>query len=100
MAQYTHPEMLVETAWVAEHSKDASIRLVEVDVDTAAYDQGHIAGAIAWNRTPQLCDTVERDIIPKDAFERLMSESGVGNDTTVTSTATTTTGSPPGRCGR
>jgi len=83
MAQYAHPEMLVETAWVAEHSKDAGIRLVEVDVDTAAYDQGHIAGAIAWNWTTQLCDTVERDIIPKDAFERLMSESGVGNDTTV-----------------
>src|SRR6266481_7311019 len=83
MAQYTHPEMLVETAWVAEHGKDAGIRLVEVDVDTAAYDQGHIAGAIAWNWTTQLCDTVERDIIPKNAFERLMSESGVGNDTTV-----------------
>src|SRR6266542_5758450 len=83
MSQYAHPEMLVETAWVAEQAMDPGIRLVEVDVDTAAYDQGHIAGAIAWNWTTQLCDTVERDIIPKNAFERLMSESGVGNDTTV-----------------
>jgi thiosulfate/3-mercaptopyruvate sulfurtransferase len=83
MAQYAHPETLVETAWVAQHGKDADIRLVEVDVDTAAYDQGHIPGAVAWNWTTQLCDTVQRDIIPKDAFEKLMADSGIGNDTTV-----------------
>jgi thiosulfate/3-mercaptopyruvate sulfurtransferase len=83
MAQYAHPEMIVDTAWVAENGRDAGIRLVEVDVDTAAYDQGHISGAIAWNWTTQLCDTVQRDIIPKDVFERLMADSGVGNDTTV-----------------
>ncbi len=75
--------MLVDTAWVAENGRDAGIRLVEVDVDTAAYDQGHVSGAIAWNWTTQLCDTVQRDIIPKDAFEKLMADSGVGNDTTV-----------------
>lgn len=83
MAQYAYTEMLVETSWVAEHGKDAGVRLVEVDVDTAAYDQGHIPGAVAWNWTTQLCDTVERDIIPKDAFEKLMADSGIGNDTTV-----------------
>jgi thiosulfate/3-mercaptopyruvate sulfurtransferase len=83
MAQYAHPETLVETQWVAEHGNDPGIRLVEVDVDTTAYDQGHIPGAIAWNWTTQLCDTVQRDIIPKDAFASLMASSGVGNDTTV-----------------
>lgn len=83
MAQYAHPETLVETKWVAEHGADPGIRLVEVNVDTAAYDQGHIRGAIAWNWTTQLCDTVERDIIPKDAFEKLVADSGIGNDTTV-----------------
>jgi thiosulfate/3-mercaptopyruvate sulfurtransferase len=83
MAQYAHPEMLVETKWVAQHGRDAGVRLVEVDVDTTAYDQDHILGAIAWNWTTQLCDTVQRDIIPKDAFEKLMADSGIGNDTTV-----------------
>lgn len=83
MAEYAHPETLVDTAWVAEHGMDPGVRLVEVDVDTAAYDQGHIKGAIAWNWTTQLCDTLERDIIPKDAFETLMADSGIGNDTTV-----------------
>ena len=83
MAQYAHPEVLVDTAWVAEHARDPDVRVVEVDVDTSAYEQGHIPGAIAWNWTTQLCDTVRRDIIPKDQFEKLMAESGVGNDTTV-----------------
>ena len=83
MTAYAHPEMLVDTAWVAAHSSDPNVRLVEVDVDTAAYEEGHIPGAIAWNWTTELCDTVQRDIIPKDAFEQLMMGSGVGNDTQV-----------------
>src|SRR5690242_3918464 len=83
MAGYAVPEVLVETAWVDDHRYGPKVRLVEVDVDTSGYDQGHIPGAIAWNWTTQLCDTVRRDIIPKDEFERLMARSGVGNDTTV-----------------
>lgn len=83
MTAYAHPEMLVDTAWVAAHSRDPNVRLVEVDVDTAAYEEGHIPGAIAWNWTTELCDTVQRDIIPKDAFEQLMMGSGVGNGTQV-----------------
>ncbi|MGQ0657492.1 MAG: sulfurtransferase [Chromatiales bacterium] len=83
MTQYIHPEMLVETAWVAAHRTDPSVRIVEVDVDTTAYNEGHVPGAIAWDWSTQLCDTVERDIIPKDEFERLMSQSGIGNATTV-----------------
>jgi thiosulfate/3-mercaptopyruvate sulfurtransferase len=83
MTAYAHPEMLVDTAWVAAHSSDPNVRLVEVDVDTAAYEEGHIPGAIAWNWTTELCDTVQRDIIPKDAFEQLMMSSGVGNGTQV-----------------
>jgi thiosulfate/3-mercaptopyruvate sulfurtransferase len=83
MAGYAVPEVLVDTAWVEQHKNDPKVRLVEVDVDTSGYDQGHVPGAVAWNWTTQLCDTLRRDIIPKDQFERLMSESGVGNDTTV-----------------
>ena len=49
MTNYAHPEALVETDWVAAHFKDAGLRLVEVDVDTSAYDQGHFAGAVGWN---------------------------------------------------
>jgi thiosulfate/3-mercaptopyruvate sulfurtransferase len=83
MPNYAHPEVLVSTDWVAKHSQDSNVRLVEVDVDTKAFDEGHIPGSIAWNWNGQLCDTVRRDIIPKDAFEKLMTESGVANDSTV-----------------
>ncbi|WP_324355048.1 hypothetical protein [Methyloceanibacter sp.] len=61
----TLTEVLVETNWVSQHGNDEGIRLVKVDVDTAAYEQGHIPGAIAWNWTIQLCGAVQRDIIIK-----------------------------------
>ncbi len=83
MTEYAHPEVLVPTAWVAEHTNDPKLRIVEVDVDTSAYDQGHIPGAIGWNWQTQLQDTVRRDLIDKRAFEELMSRSGIANDTTV-----------------
>jgi len=83
MAGYAFPETLVSTDWVAEHSADPKVRIVEVDVDTSAYSEGHVPGAIAWAWNKQLCDTVRRDILRQDAVERLMAESGIGNDTTV-----------------
>jgi thiosulfate/3-mercaptopyruvate sulfurtransferase len=83
MSQYAHPEALVDTAWVAEHVTHPNVRIVEVDVNNAAYDEGHVPNAIAWAWTSQLCDTVKRDILSKQQFEQLMSDSGVGPNTTV-----------------
>ena len=83
MAEYAHPEVLVTTDWVAQHGSDAGIRLVEVDVDTAAYDEGHISGAVGLNWQTQLCDQVRRDILTKDQFEQLCRDTGISNDTTV-----------------
>jgi thiosulfate/3-mercaptopyruvate sulfurtransferase len=83
MNEYAHPEVLVTTQWVAEHAGDPKVRLIEVDVDTSAYDQGHIAGAVGWNWQTQLQDNVRRDLIDKTALERLLGQSGVSNDTTV-----------------
>jgi thiosulfate/3-mercaptopyruvate sulfurtransferase len=83
MADYAHPEALVSTEWVAGHSEDPSVRVVEVDVDTNSYKEGHVPGAIAWSWTTQLCDTVRREILSKAQFEKLMGESGISNDTTV-----------------
>ena len=83
MADYAHPEMLVDTAWVEEHGNDPGVRVVEVDVDTDGYDEGHIECAVGWNWNTQLCDRVRRDIIPKDEFETLMAAAGIANDTKV-----------------
>jgi thiosulfate/3-mercaptopyruvate sulfurtransferase len=83
MSQYKHPEVLVSTESVAQNLNAANTRLVEVDVDTTAYEQGHIPGAVGWNWQTQLQDNVRRDLIDKAALEKLLSESGISNDTTI-----------------
>ena len=83
MATYAHPETLVSTDWAAAHATDDNVRIVEVDVDTKAYDEGHVPGAIAWAWNSQLCDTVRRDILSKQQFEELMSASGITPATTL-----------------
>jgi thiosulfate/3-mercaptopyruvate sulfurtransferase len=76
-------DVLVSTDWVLEHLDDPSVRFVEVDVDTTAYDQSHIPGAIGWNWTSQLSDGIRRDIATRDEFSALLSESGIGPETTI-----------------
>ncbi|MDE2778124.1 MAG: sulfurtransferase [Chloroflexota bacterium] len=83
MADYAHPESLVSTEWVAEHGGDANVRLIEVDVDTAAYEQGHVAGAVGWNWQSQLQQSLRRDLLSKREMEQLLGSAGVGADTTV-----------------
>ncbi|MGH9602815.1 MAG: sulfurtransferase, partial [Terriglobales bacterium] len=83
MSEYAHPETLVSTQWVLEHAKDPSVRVVEVDVDTNAYNEGHVPGAIAWAWNTQLSDTVRRDILSKEDFEALMAKSGITPETTL-----------------
>jgi len=76
-------DVLVSTDWVAQHAKDANVRIAEVDVDTTAYDQGHIPGAAGWNWTTELCDTLVRDIVPQAKLEALLGKSGIDNATTI-----------------
>ena len=83
MADYSNPDSLVSTQWVADHGSDANVRLVEVDVDTAAYEQGHIAGAVGWNWQSQLQQSVRRDIPSKPEMEQLLGSAGIDNSTTV-----------------
>jgi thiosulfate/3-mercaptopyruvate sulfurtransferase len=80
---YANPAALVTTEWVAQHLNDPKVRLIEVDVDTTAYDQGHIPGAVGVNWSTQLTDQIQRDIPKKEAWERLMSQCGVTPDTKI-----------------
>jgi len=83
MENYAIPDVLVSTEWVNEHKNDPNIAIVEVDVDTTAYEEGHVPGALGWNWKNQLCDTLQRDIISKENLEKLMSEGGISNETTI-----------------
>ncbi|MPZ98355.1 MAG: sulfurtransferase [Dehalococcoidia bacterium] len=76
-------DKLVSPEWVEQHKGDANVRLVEVDVDTDAYGEGHIEGAVGWNWTTQLQDQQRRDIITKEGLQDLLGRSGISNDTHV-----------------
>jgi thiosulfate/3-mercaptopyruvate sulfurtransferase len=76
-------DVLVSADWARTHLDDPSVRFVEVDVDTTAYDQSHLPGAVGWNWTSQLSDGVRRDIAGRDEFSELVSRSGIGPDTTI-----------------
>lgn len=83
MSDYAKQDALLTTEWVDQHKHDENIRLVEVDVDTSAYETGHIEGAIAWDWTTQLNDQVRRDILSQEQLETLLGESGITPDTTI-----------------
>ncbi|MBE7520030.1 MAG: sulfurtransferase [Thermoflexaceae bacterium] len=80
---YARPEVLVDTAWVAQHLNDATVRIVESNEDPLLYPSGHIPGAVQVDWTTDLNDQVRRDYIDRSAFERLMSRAGISNGTTV-----------------
>src|SRR5438094_6106365 len=77
MARYASPEVLVESDWVLANLNKPGIKLVEIDVDTKAYDAGHIPGAGGFNWQTPLQDQVRRDIISKTAFEKLVGGAGI-----------------------
>ena len=80
---FARPEILLTTSWVADHLDEPGVKLVEVDVDTSAYDEGHVPGAVGWNWQSQLMDGVRRDLATKESFAKLLQESGVSNDDSI-----------------
>jgi len=80
---YAHPEVLVDTQWVADHLNDPKVKIIEVDVDTNAYDTGHIKGAIGLDWRKDLQARPIRDLLSKDKLEELLSSKGVSNGDTV-----------------
>jgi thiosulfate/3-mercaptopyruvate sulfurtransferase len=81
--QYANPGALVETEWLEEHLDDGSIRVVEVDEDTTAYEKGHIRGAVGWNWTTDLHAKVGREYLSQEELAELLSRAGVGPNITV-----------------
>ena len=83
MSAYAQPEVLVSTDWVKQNLGKPGIKLVEIDVDTKAYEAGHIPGAAGFNWQTQLQDQLRRDIIGKEAFEKLVGDAGISPSDTV-----------------
>ncbi|MDQ3345428.1 MAG: sulfurtransferase [Chloroflexota bacterium] len=74
---------LVSTDWTREHLDDPKVRFLEVDVDTDAYETGHLpgAGGINWRR--QLTDRVMRDLATREDLQTLLRAAGIDDDTTI-----------------
>jgi len=83
MADYAHPEVLVDTAWVVRHLNDPSVRLVESNEDLLLYEMGHILGAVKIDWVQDLNDPVVRDYLNAERFAALMASKGINRDTTV-----------------
>ncbi|HEV7666112.1 MAG TPA: sulfurtransferase [Chloroflexota bacterium] len=82
MTRPTTAQPLVETDWLAEHSNDPDVRLIEVDVSPTTYTAGHIEGAVLWNAYKDLLQPTYR-IIEREAFASLLARSGIRPDTRV-----------------
>ncbi|CAN5687669.1 hypothetical protein BH23DEI1_BH23DEI1_14180 [soil metagenome] len=83
MSEFANPEVLVRTAWVAEHGGDEGVRLVEVDEDVLLYAQGHVEGAVKLDWHTELQRPDVRDFVDEEGFSALMERKGISNDTTV-----------------
>jgi len=81
--QYARSEALVSAQWVADHLADPNIRIVESDEDILLYDTGHIPGSVKIDWVGDLNDPVIRDYLDGERFVQLMSDKGIGPDTTV-----------------
>ena len=79
---YAKP-VLVTTDWLAEHLNHDGVVVAEVDENPDLYDEGHIPGAVKLHWRDDLQDPVERDLVDKPTFERLLGERGIANDTTL-----------------
>lgn len=72
----------VDATFIADRVRDLSTRIVEVDVNAAGYDTGHIPGAVLWNA---YADLRHRDFrrIDRRETEELLARSGISRETTV-----------------
>jgi thiosulfate/3-mercaptopyruvate sulfurtransferase len=75
-------ELLIDADWIAAHLDDPDVRVVEVDVSSAAYNRGHIPGAILWDAYKDLRHPDYTPITPHE-LDGLLSRTGVTLETTV-----------------
>jgi thiosulfate/3-mercaptopyruvate sulfurtransferase len=81
--EYSRPDRLVTTAWLAEHLGDPKLRILESDEDVLLYDMGHIPNAQKIDWHADLNDRVLRDYVAPAAFQELLRVRGVDETTPV-----------------
>ena len=83
MAEYAHPEVLVDTDWLEQHAGDDTVAIVEVDEDTTAYDKGHIPNAIGIHWSTELHEVPRREFVSSQGLAELLGRKGISSDQTI-----------------
>ena len=83
LAEYSHPERLVTTEWLAERLGRPGLVVVESDEDVLLYETGHIPGAVKVDWHTELNDPVVRDYLTGEQFAALLGSKGIARDSTV-----------------
>jgi thiosulfate/3-mercaptopyruvate sulfurtransferase len=83
MGEYANPDALVSTDWLADHLDDPNVRAIEVDENSAAYEENHVRGAVGWNWKTDLHAAVGRDYVDAAGLQGLLRAAGVNDGTTV-----------------
>ncbi|WP_241547981.1 rhodanese-like domain-containing protein [Leptospira stimsonii] len=76
-------DVLVTTEWLSQNLENPKVRIIEVSVDPGVYEKGHIKGALNFRWHTDLVDQPRRDIVSAEKFSKLLSQSGISNDSTV-----------------
>jgi thiosulfate/3-mercaptopyruvate sulfurtransferase len=83
MSDYAHPEVLVDTQWVAEYLTTPNVRIFEVGYDLSNYNSGHLPGAMGWCWSTDFQHPIRKDLPDKQGMEELLTRSGIEKDTTI-----------------
>ncbi len=79
---YAHPELLVETEWLAEHLDDPGLRIVDCD-SPDAYRRVHIPGAVNVGENSYIKGKDGVHVMPPEPLAAFMGALGIGDDTLV-----------------
>ncbi len=83
LQEYTHPQRLVTSAWLADRLDLDGLVVVESDEDVLLYGTGHIPGAVKVDWHTELNDQTTRDYLDPAHFAELMRAKGIGRDDTI-----------------
>ncbi|MDA0799223.1 MAG: rhodanese-like domain-containing protein [Chloroflexi bacterium] len=83
MADYAAPELLADTAWLAEHLNDPNVRVIEMTQDSAPFAEGHIPGAVVSPDWQIKGSENTRLVAPPDEAKAWFESVGIGDDTLV-----------------
>ncbi|ELS02834.1 rhodanese-related sulfurtransferase [Xenococcus sp. PCC 7305] len=83
MFEYAYPEILVDTQWLSAHLEDPNVRIIEMDLSSELYEQGHIPGSIFWNAMTTSLTPDLRFNFDQAAMSEMLGNAGITNETTI-----------------